>query len=208
MFFHRTPWLVQKLYPSLTWSKPTHEKIIYLTFDDGPIPDLTEFILNTLKEYSAKGTFFCVGDNLRKHREIAQRTLEEGHKLANHTYNHLSGWSAKDKQYFDNILQCQSLLEDLNEQSGFFRPPYGKIKRSQISEVALRHQIIMWDVLSGDYSKKINPEQCLRGTIGATRKGSIVLFHDNIKAEANMKYALPRFLDHFTKKGFQFKSLC
>ncbi|MEQ8245888.1 polysaccharide deacetylase family protein [Fulvivirga sp.] len=207
MFFHRTPWLVQKLYPSLVWSVPTKEKVIYLTFDDGPIPDLTEFILETLKKYDAKGTFFCVGDNLRKHPEIAKRALNEGHKLANHTFNHLAGWSVNDEQYICNIQECEKHLAELKENAKLFRPPYGKIKRSQISKVAPNHKIIMWDVLSGDYSKKINPEQCLRGTIKATRKGSIVLFHDNVKAEANMKYALPRFLDHFSSQGFVFKSL-
>lgn len=207
MFFHRTPWLVQKLYPSLVWSVPTNEKVIHITFDDGPIPDLTEFILETLKKYDAKGTFFCVGDNLRKHSEIAKRALNEGHKLANHTFNHLSGWSVDDEQYLDNIKECEKHLAELKENSKLFRPPYGKIKRSQISKVAPNHKIIMWDVLSGDYSKKISPEQCLKRTIGATRKGSIVLFHDNVKAEANMKYALPRFLDHFSSQGFVFKSL-
>ncbi len=207
MFFHRTPWLVKKLYPSLNWSLPTDEKIIYLTFDDGPIPDLTEFILDTLNNYQAKGTFFCVGDNLSKHPEIAKRAIKEGHKLANHTFNHLAGWTVGDEQYLDNIQQCENHLTQLNENHGFFRPPYGKIKRSQINKVSPNHKIIMWDVLSGDYSNKINQEQCLNGTIKATRKGSIVLFHDNIKAEKNMKYALPRFLDHFSNQGFAFNSV-
>ena len=207
MFFHRTPWLVQKIYPSLTWSLPTDEKVIHLTFDDGPIPDLTEFILDTLRDYRAMGTFFCVGENLIKHQNIAQRALKEGHKLANHTFNHLDGWSIADQKYIDNIKQCENQLVELKEQSLLFRPPYGKIKRSQISKVSSNYSVIMWDVLSGDYSKNISPDQCLKGTIKAVRKGSIVLFHDNIKAEKNMKYALPRFLDHFSNLGYAFKTL-
>jgi peptidoglycan-N-acetylglucosamine deacetylase len=206
MFFYRTPWLVKRLYPQLMWAKPTNEKIIHLTFDDGPIPKLTEFVVECLEYYDAKATFFCVGDNLRKHKDIAQMTIDKGHKLANHTFNHIKGWGTSDSDYLDNIVQCEIELAKLAQNLDLFRPPYGKIKRSQIKQIQNKH-IVMWDVLSGDYSKYVSPKNCLSNSINSTRKGSIVLFHDNIKAEKNLKYTLPRYLEHFKNKGFEFRLL-
>ncbi|UII23678.1 polysaccharide deacetylase family protein [Fulvivirga ligni] len=207
MFLHKTPLVLKWIYPQLTWSKPTKEKVLYLTFDDGPIPDLTEFIIATLNSFNAKGTFFCVGDNIRKHKEIAERAIEAGHSLGNHTYNHMCGWKTELDTYINNVNSCQQELEDLGVKNTLMRPPYGQISRKQISELKDRFDITMWDVLSGDFSSKITPEVCLNKSIKATRNGSIVLFHDNIKAEKNMKYALPRYLEHFSKLGYAFKTL-
>jgi peptidoglycan/xylan/chitin deacetylase (PgdA/CDA1 family) len=207
MFFHRTPWLVQKLYPNLIWSRSTSDKSIFLTFDDGPIPDLTEFIIESLRKHEAKATFFCVGDNLKKYKHIAEKAIAAGHKLANHTYNHIPGWSTENGDYFDNIAKCELELKQLGQQHRLFRPPYGKIKRSQISQIHQDFKIIMWDVLSGDYRADLSSEKCLKNSIDATKNGSITLFHDNLKAEKNLKYTLPRYLDHFSNLGYQFRTL-
>ncbi|MBL3655633.1 polysaccharide deacetylase family protein [Fulvivirga sediminis] len=207
MFLHKTPLALKWIYPQLTWSVPSKEKVLYLTFDDGPIPILTEFVIDTLDQFNAKATFFCVGDNIRKHPEIAQKTLEAGHTLGNHTYNHLNGWENDSEVYIENVQKCQEQLKTMNVDSHLLRPPYGRIARKQISKLKSVYNIIMWDVLTGDFSKNIAPEDCLKNSIRSTRKGSIVLFHDNIKAENNMKYALPRYLEHFSKEGYLFKAL-
>ncbi len=207
MFFHRTPKIVQWLYPNLIWSVSNADKVIYLTFDDGPVPHLTPFVLDELKKYQAKATFFCVGGNLVKNRAIAERSLAEGHILANHTFNHIQGWGTEDKTYLENVKQCEEQLSDLDASSHYFRPPYGKIKRSQIQLIKPKYKIIMWDVLSGDYSNKISKQQCLHQTIKATQSGSIVLFHDNIKAADNLYFTLPRYLEHFSNLGYRFKAL-
>lgn len=207
MFFYKTPRLIKWLYPQLIWSVDSTDKIIYLTFDDGPIPGLTDFILDTLEAFEAKATFFCVGDNLKKHGNIAVKICDKGHALGNHTFNHLKGWSTSTEEYLNNIHKCDEQLRLFIQKPLLFRPPYGKIKRSQIRSVAPSHKIVMWDVLTGDYSDKIEPSQCLNNSVSVTVPGSIVLFHDNKKAEKNVKFALPRYLDHFKKEGYQFHSL-
>lgn len=202
-------WIFQKvLYPSLTWSRYSSEKVIYLTFDDGPIPNLTEWVLDELEQFNAKATFFCVGDNIRKHPQIFSRILEEKHKVGNHTFNHLNGWQTNDSEYFENIAQCDDSIENNSEIfTSLFRPPYGRIKKSQIESILPKKEIIMWDVLSGDFSQSITPERCLHQSIRHTQKGSIIVFHDNLKAENNLKYVLPRYLKHFSKLGFEFRVL-
>lgn len=207
MFIHKIPRVIKWLYPQLIWAMPADKKVIYLTFDDGPIPHLTDYILETLKQYDAKATFFCVGDNLVKHKPIAHRVIEQGHALGNHTFNHLNGWNTNGADYFANIEKCEAILAALGQENKMLRPPYGRITRKQIKTLTKDYNIVMWDVLSGDFSAAITPEVCLKKTIKATRSGSIVLFHDNLKAEANVKYALPRFLDHFTAAGYNFNVL-
>lgn len=207
MFFHKTPAVIRWLYPQLKWTIPTHEKVIYLTFDDGPIPGITDFILDNLKEYEVKATFFCVGDNLRKHPQVAERAMTDGHVLANHTHNHLNGWTTTTDRYLENIEECAEQLVQLGQKRKLLRPPYGKIKRKQISLLKSEYDIIMWDVLSGDYSQKVSPQSCVTNSIKATVAGSIVLFHDNIKAEKNLKYTLPRYLEHFRHTDYQFRTL-
>ncbi len=207
MFPHKTPVLVQKLYPGLKWRQKTKKKELFLTFDDGPVPGLTPFVLDTLSEFNIKATFFCVGDNLKKHGEIAQKVVSHGHVLANHTFNHLNGWKTDTDQYLENIEKCERYLTEVSTSRRLFRPPYGKMRRSQIRRISQKYEVIMWDVLSGDFSRKISEESCLSNSIKATHNGSIVLFHDNIKAEKNLKYTLPRYIEHFISQGFAFKTL-
>lgn len=199
----RTPFILPLIYPTLVWRIPTVAKEIYLTFDDGPVPGPTEFVLDTLKQNDCKATFFSIGDNVKKHPAVYQRILKEGHAMGNHTFNHLKGWSHSDEDYLTNIKECDQAF---GSKSQLFRPPYGRITKSQIRKLN-DYKIVMWDVLTSDYNAKLSPERCLTGSIQATRPGSIVVFHDSVKAERNMTYALPRFMDHFLNQGFIFKSL-
>lgn len=206
MIPHRTPFFLPWLYPSLYWKIHTNEKIIHVTFDDGPIPEVTEEVLTILNQYKATGTFFCIGDNVKKHPDVFKQIVEGGHTVGNHTFHHISGWKTPTSNYKKEVEDADRVIQD---QSGsipeLFRPPYGRITRNQIKIVP--HKIIMWDVLSLDYNSSISPESCLRGTIEAVRPGSIVVFHDSIKASKNMLHALPRFLEEFTTKGYSFKAL-
>lgn len=201
MFF-RTPSILKLLYPKLTWRIPTEENVIYLTFDDGPVAGPTEFVLDTLKSYQAKATFFCIGNNIKKNGPLFQRIKRDGHAVGNHTFNHARGWNTNNEVYINEVNECQELIGT----SKLFRPPYGRIKRSQLRQLS-NYDIIMWDVLSYDYAKSVSPARCLKGVIAATRKGSIVVFHDSLKAERNMSYALPKFLEYFSIKGYVFESL-
>jgi peptidoglycan-N-acetylglucosamine deacetylase len=200
---HKTPRVLKWFYPSLVWNIPTAEKNIYLTFDDGPIPEVTDFVLATLAEYNAKAVFFCVGDNIRKHPEVFERVLQAGHKVGNHTHNHLKGWKTQDQPYIDNVAECEACIG--KHTSNLFRPPYGRIKRSQIKALKSQYKIVMWDVLSADYEKFLSKESCLEGSIRATRPGSIVLFHDHLKTYEKIQYVLPRYLEHFSKLGYRFE---
>ena len=203
----RVPFFFPWIYPDLLWRVNTSEKNIYLTFDDGPVPGATEFVLQTLKAYEAQATFFCIGDNIRKHPSIFEYLKKSPHRLGNHTFNHLKAWRTSDEAYLQNILQCDELLGVYEKSSKkLFRPPYGQISKSKIKLLS-PYKIIMWDVLTQDYNSGISAERCLRGTIQATRPGSIVVFHDSYKAERNMNYALPRFLDHFKNKGYSFHAI-
>lgn len=203
---HRTPSLFPFLYPSLTWRIENASRELYLTFDDGPVPGPTEFVLDTLAAHNAKATFFCIGDNVRKHPDIFKQVITKEHAVANHTFNHMNGWKTNRGDYVQNIKQCQEEMARHTQVPALFRPPYGRITRSQIKALP-DFRIIMWDVLSVDYDRHLSAERCLKNTINAIRPGSIIVFHDSLKAERNMTYALPRMLDHFTQQGFQFKTL-
>ena len=203
------------MYPRLTWRVPTQAKELYLTFDDGPVPGPTEFVLEHLFKVHARATFFCIGSNVNKHPDVFKRILEHGHGVGNHTFNHLSGWKTKGESYVDDVNLCteeinKHFVSPGNQQpatdSPLFRPPYGRITRSQVRALG-KFRIVMWDVLTNDYARNLSPESCLRGSIAAVRPGSIVVFHDSFKAERNMMYALPRFLDHFGSLGYTFKPL-
>ena len=196
----------------------TKAKEIYLTFDDGPIPGPTEFVLDTLKQFNAKATFFCIGENISKHPRIFQQVIIEGHAVGNHTFNHMKGWGTSTEKYVSNVEMCAnemskklpSLGYQIHQQPGtnfLFRPPYGRIRPKQINALKGKYQIVMWDVLTSDYNISQSPEACLKGSIKATRPGSIVVFHDSLKAERNMKYALPRYLEYFVRQGYIFKEL-
>ena len=204
MFLHYSPFWLKAFFPRYTWHIPADEKKLFLTFDDGPIPEITEYVLDKLDEFGAKATFFCIGDNVRKHPDIFKKILDRNQSVGNHTFNHMNGWKTEDQLYIENIRLCD---EQLNVATRLFRPPYGRIKRSQAKLIPKDREIVMWDVLSGDFSPIISPEVCLKKTIQYSRPGSVILFHDSIKASKNMKYALPRVLEHFSEKGYGFESL-
>jgi peptidoglycan-N-acetylglucosamine deacetylase len=206
MIPHRTPFVLPWLYPGLTWRIPSEDKTIYLTFDDGPVHGPTDFVLETLQPANAKATFFCIGDNVHKHPEVFRKIIANGHRVGNHTFNHLNGWKTQSSAYVDNIQKCADEFAGYGQSTRLFRPPYGRITREQI-KLLRQFEIVMWDVLSVDYAKSLSANACLRNTIRATRPGSIVVFHDSYKAEKNMTYALPRYVDHFAAQGYTFKSL-
>lgn len=202
----KTPWLFKLLYAQCVWKLPSKEKIIYLTFDDGPHPQITPFVLDTLKKYEAKATFFCIGKNVAAYPDCYRKILEQGHSTGNHTDNHLNGWKVKDEEYLNDILAASKYID-----SNMFRPPYGRISRFQVK--ALREKkknpfnIIMWDVLSGDFDKTIDAEKCATHVIVHASNGSIVVFHDSEKAFPRLEVALPKVLEFFSKKGFRFEAL-
>jgi peptidoglycan/xylan/chitin deacetylase (PgdA/CDA1 family) len=205
MYLVKTPWLIKKLYPQLQWNCDRSQRVIYLTFDDGPIPIVTPFVLNTLKQYNAKATFFCIGDNVQKHPEIYQQLLTDGHAIGNHTFNHLKGWKTEDEVYIDNFLRADDLLK-----TPLFRPPYGRIRRSQIKQLKILEpdlKIIMWDVLSGDFDMTLKPADCLKGVLKHTGNGAIVVFHDSLKAFTRLEYVLPRALEFWSKAGYRFETI-
>jgi peptidoglycan-N-acetylglucosamine deacetylase len=196
--------------PGYTWLKEGQERVLYLTFDDGPIPQVTPWVLEQLALYEAKATFFAVGDNLAKHPHIAEQIIGQGHLLANHTHNHLRGWATSLTHYLDNVQQCQQELSKLRPESKpkkLFRPPYGRITATQAAALRPDYELVMWDVLTNDYDNSLAPEKCLRHTIQCTQSGSIIVFHDSVKAQRNMMYALPRYLEYFTSQGYAFQTL-
>jgi peptidoglycan/xylan/chitin deacetylase (PgdA/CDA1 family) len=198
--------LFEILFPRYIWRIKTTEKKIYLTFDDGPIPEVTEWVLGQLALFNAKGTFFCVGENILKHPEILKKTINDGHLVANHTQNHLKGWKTENELYLNNFHLCEKSIESIKkEKSNLFRPPYGQLKKKQADEILRTHKILMWSVLTKDYDGSFNEVQCLENAIRKTRNGSIVLFHDSLKAQKNLRYVLPKYLEHFSKKGYKFE---
>ena len=199
-----TPKLAKSLFPDLIWDLPSKEKVIYLTFDDGPTPVITDWTLDVLKQYNAKATFFCIGKNVDEHPTIFKRILNEGHSIGNHTHNHLKGWKTSTKKYLNNIENSQLLTHN----SKLFRPPYGQIKPKQAKRlIQLGYKIIMWKVLSMDWEHSISKEKCFENVINNTSSGDIVVFHDSVKAVKNMQYALPKVLEYFSEKGFEFKRI-
>jgi peptidoglycan/xylan/chitin deacetylase (PgdA/CDA1 family) len=211
MILHKTNFLMRALYPDFIWRKDKQDKTIYLTFDDGPIPEITEFVLETLAQFNAKATFFCIGDNIRKHPDIFEKVINDGHTIGNHTYNHLRGWATDDEEYLANVKQCDaeisSKVKSVNGSKKLFRPPHGRIKRGQARVLLPDYDIIMWDVLTADYDASLSAERVLAKALQYTENGSIVLFHDSIKANKNMSFALPRFLEYFSEQEFRFQSI-
>jgi peptidoglycan/xylan/chitin deacetylase (PgdA/CDA1 family) len=202
VYLIKTPQFIQNLFPSFTWRIPTTEKVLYLTFDDGPIPEVTPWVLDQLNQYGAKATFFCVGENIYKHPDVFERVKEEGHALGNHTYNHLNGWTTDNLPYYHNIRKCARKVD-----SDLFRPPYGKLKPRQVQFLSRHYRIVMWDILSGDFDPDISADQCFNNVAINAGPGSIVVFHDSIKALSKLKSVLPKTLEHFSKLGYRFEAM-
>lgn len=202
MYLAKTPLALKRTYPNLIWDLPNDNNTVYLTFDDGPTPEITDWVLDELARYQAKATFFVVGENAKKHPEIIQRILGEKHAIGNHTQHHLNGWKTKTADYVKDVEECQQYID-----TQLFRPPYGKIKRAQIKYLNDQYKIVMWDVLSGDFDLNINPEKCYTNVIDKVKSGSIIVFHDSLKAAENLKYTLPKVLKELTKNGFVFEKL-
>lgn len=203
MYFVKTPFWLKKLFKDYTWHIDTSDKELYLTFDDGPHPVATPFVLKQLAACNAKGSFFCLGKNVLQYPELFQHIIQSGHAVGNHTHNHLNGWKTSLKEYVDNVAQASAHIN-----SSLFRPPYGRIShKAGRSLRAQGHRIVMWDVLSGDFDRKLSPENCKKNVIENAVSGSIVVFHDSEKAFPNLQYALPAVLEFFDNKGFSFKSI-
>src|SRR5215203_627474 len=206
-FFIKTPWIVKKMFSSYVWNMSTNEKSIYLSFDDGPHPEITPFVLEELKKYKAQASFFCIGNNVVLYPEVYRQILNEGNVVGNHTYSHPNGWETTSEEYIKDIAAASKYID-----SSLFRPPYGRIKKAQAKEVPKSMnnrdaKIIMWDVLSADFDTRFSPEQCLNNVIRNCRNGSIVVFHDSEKAFPNLKYSLPLALKKLSDDGFAFKRI-
>ena len=208
-FWTKTPKTVKNLLRNFVWEIPNSNNIVYLTFDDGPITEVTEWVLDILKKEEIKATFFCIGDNIRKNPTIYQRILNEGHQTGNHTFNHLNGWKTKTIEYIENFKLCETEQLKLNaEHSLLFRPPYGKMTLSQSKKIQeLGYKIVMWDVLSFDFKSTITAEKCKENVLNNTSAGSIIVFHDSLKAEKTLKKVLPEVIQGLKNRGFQFDVL-
>lgn len=202
-YFVKMPRLITAAFPHYVWNIDTEEKSIFLTFDDGPHPEATTFVLDELKKYNADATFFCVGKNVNLFPEVYTRILNEGHAVGNHTFNHLNGWKTGDKKYLDDVKEAAKYIDSL-----LFRPPYGKLGRFKAQQIkAFGMHVVMWSVLSGDFDNSLSAEKCRDNVILNAKEGSIVVFHDSEKSFTRMKGALPAVLQYFSEKGFSFKSL-
>ena len=204
-YFIKTPFWLKKLYSNCTWQMPTKGKIIYLSFDDGPHPEATPFVLAELKKYNAKATFFCVGKNVVSFPNIYRQLILDGHAVGNHTYSHLNGWKTKDRVYMNDIGLANKYID-----SKLFRPPYGRITRFQLKLlVGEQYKLspIMWTVLSGDFDEGISKEKCLNNVIENAEDGAIIVFHDSQKALEKLKFVLPAAMDHLISKGYRFEKI-
>ncbi len=204
-YFVKTPWWLKQVYPGRIWNRERNEKNIYLSFDDGPEPSITKFVLDELKRYNAKATFFCIGKNVEQHASLYQQILNEGHATGNHTQNHLNGWETKDDVYAEDVKKAAKHV-----QSDLFRPPYGRLKFKQASILKKSNRdikIVMWDVLSGDFDENCSAKECIENVKRKSRPGSIVVLHDNKKTKDKLQVVLPEIMRFFSEKGYAFKAL-
>ena len=210
-YLFKTPYFIQKLFPNYLWRKNTDKKVIYLTFDDGPTPAVTPWILETLKKFDAKASFFCIGKNVVLHPKIVNSIIKQNHTIGNHTYSHINGWNVSSKTYLDDVERTRIMLSksiESQQDSSFFRPAYGKISFKQSKALRnLGYKIVLWDVLSGDFDLKLSPEKSLKKVLKHTKPGSIVVFHDSIKAQKILQYVLPKALEYWKKEAYEFMAL-
>ena len=200
MFIEQAPGFVRNLFPKALWRMNPNEKAVYLTFDDGPIPVITPWVIDLLGHYGIKATFFMVGDNVRKHPQEFKQVIEAGHRVGNHTFNHLKGLFTNTRDYVENVEKADALIH-----SNLFRPPHGMLRRSQYKELNKRYQFVMWDLVTRDYSYRLNGEEVLDNVKRLVRNGSIITFHDSLRSEENLKYALPRAIEWLLEQGYEFK---
>ena len=209
LYLVKTPNFIKRLFQNLTWEINTSKKVIYLTFDDGPTPKITNWVLYELEKYNAKATFFCIGKNILNHPDVFENIVTKGHAVGNHTNNHINSWKKQAKLYIENVNQAQKIIDPvLNDTNSvkLFRPPYGKLTLSVTKKLLKEdYKIIMWDVLSGDFDQSISKEKCLKNVIKNTTSGSIIVFHDSVKASGKLQFSLPKILDYFSEKGFSFE---
>jgi len=204
-YFIKTPNLIKLIFKNWVWSFSSKEKVLYLTFDDGPTPEITNWTLDQLKKHNAKATFFCIGKNAEAYPAIYQNIIDQEHSIGNHTNNHLNGFNTKTSTYIKNIEFSE---KNLAQSVKLFRPPYGKLKLSQSVKIRKKgYKIIMWDVLSADFDTTITAQECLQNVIGNTRNGSIIVFHDSLKAQEKMQFVLPKILEYYSEKGYLFKAI-
>lgn len=201
MFIEQPPQLIRCLYPSAIWRMDKDKKAVYLTFDDGPIPRVTPWVLDVLDRYGIKATFFMVGDNIRKHPDEFRMVVERGHRIGNHTFNHIRGLSYDINSYLENTDKACRMMMNTN----LFRPPHGYMSPKQYAELKKRYMIIMWDLVTRDYNRKFTGEQILQKVKKYARNGSIITFHDSLKSEENIRYALPKAIEWLMEQGYEFK---
>lgn len=214
-YWIKTHRIIKKLFSNFIWDIPNNENKVYLTFDDGPTPEITQWVLNQLKQYNAKATFFCIGKNIVAHPEIFTKIIKKGHRIGNHTHNHLNGWKTTTSEYLEDFELCENSISNQKSAPGvseliskIFRPPYGKIKPAQAKKLQQKgYKIIMWDVLSADFDTSITKEECLHNVVNHTQSGSIIVFHDSIKAFKNLEYTLPKVLKHLAKNNYSFETI-
>lgn len=208
----KTPKIIKKIFSNYYWDIPNRDNAVYITFDDGPIPEVTPWVLSELEKYNAKATFFCIGENIKKHPDVFRQVVEKGHSVGNHTYHHINGWNTPIREYIDDALHCEQVITEhcklQTEHCKLFRPPYGKIRPGQ-SRILRKdgYKIMMWDVLSADYDIALSKEQCLENVTRNVQSGSIIVFHDSVKAFPRLEYALPKVLEFLNKNGYSFKTL-
>lgn len=198
----KTPRILKTVFPEITWDFQDTEPSLYLTFDDGPTPAITTEVLSILARFNAKATFFCIGRNVERNPDVYQQLLTNGHTTGNHTYSHLKGWYTPNHEYYDDINLAAQFI-----QSGLYRPAYGLITPMQLRQLRQQYRIVMWDIMSYDFDYGTSPEKCLKNVIRYTSSGSIVVFHDSVKASKKLLFALPRVLEYYADRGFTFKSI-
>lgn len=202
MWIEQLPCFLRSLYPDVIWRKETAEKSVYLTFDDGPIPEVTPWVLGMLDRYQVKATFFCVGENVKKHPEIYREVMDRGHRMGNHTHTHIRGFFTSKRNYLENVELASQYID-----TRLFRPPHGELRRSQLRALKQQYEVVQWDVITRDYDRSISGERVFENVRKYVRNGSIIVFHDSLKAERNLRFALPRALEWLQQRGYSFNLL-